>query len=67
MVNQVVTNEKTFRDLGSGFIVEWECLCRGRNLPEGTTVNSLIKAGYKLFSTESAALRKSNTLLNILY
>ena len=21
-------NEKTFRDLGSGFVVEWECLCR---------------------------------------
>ena len=23
-------NEKTFRDRGSGFVVEWECLCKSK-------------------------------------
>jgi hypothetical protein len=49
-------NEKTFLSilvicslLGGNAFADVE------KLPEGTTVNSLIKAGYKLFSTESVA------------
>ena len=32
MVNKVVTNEKTSRDRGSGFVVEWECLRSSKGL-----------------------------------
>ncbi|QIZ20308.1 hypothetical protein E5R92_00680 [Candidatus Pelagibacter giovannonii] len=38
-----------------GLLLSGNAYAEVEKLPEGTTVNSLIKAGYKLFSTESAA------------
>ena len=28
VLDSVELNEKDFRDRGSGFVVEWECLCK---------------------------------------
>ena len=38
-----------------GLLLSGNAYAEVEKLPEGTTVNSLIKAGYKLFSTESVA------------
>jgi hypothetical protein len=32
VLDSVELNEKTFSDRGSGFIVEWECLCECKNI-----------------------------------
>ena len=44
-------NEKTFRDLGSGFVVKWQCLCKKKY--ETSITNSFSKEVYKGTSNNS--------------